>query len=344
MKSHPIYGYPKMTRILAHTAYDLAVIVINYRTPELTVDCLKSVSAEIRDMNACTVLVDNNSADGSIDKIEWQAKNLGLGDSLVIYRSPTNGGFSAGNNLGINAVQADFYLLTNSDTIIRHNAIKTLLETAKNNEKIGLLAPRLEWLDSMPQESCFNYHTPASELIGAAKTGLLTKLLKNYVVAQSVSELPCHYSWVSFASVMIRAKVFADIGLMDEGYFMYYEDVEFCYRAKKSGWEILYEPSAHVVHLRGGSSSVKTQAKLRKRLPRYYYESRTRYFFQLYGRTGLLLANLLWMLGWAVSSLRAVLSSSYTPDVSEKQWRDIWINFLCPLKPYIHPDKYGKKA
>jgi N-acetylglucosaminyl-diphospho-decaprenol L-rhamnosyltransferase len=329
---------------ISNALYDLAVIVINFRTPELTINCLKSLSEEIINLNACVVLIDNNSADGSIDKIEQFIDSMGSRYEILICRSPVNGGFSAGNNLGIPAVRADYYLLTNSDTLIRKDALHILLDTAKNNDKIGLLAPRLEWPDTSPQESCFKYHTPLSELIGSAKTGFITKLFKNKVVPQPVSDTSKNYDWVSFASVLVNAKVFEDIELMDEGYFMYFEDVEFCHRAKQSGWEIMYEPSAHVVHLRGGSSPLKAQAKLRKRLPCYFYESRTRYFFQLYGRSGLLLANLLWTLGWIISSLRSKVSASYTSDTSEKQWRDIWINFLNPEKPYIHPDDYGNKA
>jgi N-acetylglucosaminyl-diphospho-decaprenol L-rhamnosyltransferase len=324
------------------TSFDLAVVVINFRTPELTFNCLKSLSIEIQDLNSCIVLVDNNSADGSIDKIEQDIKVLDIGDKLLIYRSSTNGGFAAGNNLGIKTIQADFYLLTNSDTLIRKEALHTLLASAKKNIKIGLLAPRLEWLDGTSQESCFKFHNPLNELISSAKTGFITRLFNDNLVPQSVSEQPNCYDWVSFACVLINHKVFKEIGLMDEGYFMYFEDVEFCHRAKQSGWNIMYEPSAHVVHLRGGSSPLKQQAKLRKRLPRYFYESRTRYFFQIYGRSGLLSANLLWTLGWIISSFRSIFSSIYSPDTSEKQWRDIWINFTNPLRPYLHPDYYDK--
>jgi N-acetylglucosaminyl-diphospho-decaprenol L-rhamnosyltransferase len=320
--------------------YDLAIVVINFRTAELSVDCLKSIYQEIHNLNACVMLVDNCSGDGSIDSILHDISDLDFGKRLLVIRSPINGGFSAGNNLGIKAVQADHYLLTNSDTLIRKEALDILLKTAKTNPKIGLLGPRLEWPDGTPQECGFNYHSPWSELIGSAKTGLITRLLKDKVVARPSSDKSSAYDWVSFASVLIKADVFKDIGYMDEGYFMYFEDVEFCRRAKQAGWEIWQEPAAHIVHLRGGSSPVKAQAKLRKRLPRYYYESR--FFFQAYGRLGLLSANLLWTLGWTISSFRSLLSPAYRPDTSEQQWQDIWINFLNPLNPYIHPDNYGK--
>ncbi len=333
-----------MKDVVESPVYDLAVVVINFRTPELTINCLNSLSSDIQSLNACVVLVDNNSADGSIDKIEQAIENLAIRDKIFINRSPVNGGFSAGNNIGIKDVEAHYYLLTNSDTLIREGALHTLLDTAKKNPKIGLLAPRLEWPDGSPQESCFIYHSPWSELIHSAKTGIITKCLKKYNVPQPVSEVVRNYDWVSFASVLVRAEVFKDTGLMDEGYFMYYEDVAFCYRAKQAGWLIHYQPAAHVVHLRGGSSPLKAQVKLRKRLPRYYYESRTRFFYQVYGKKGLLLANLMWRAGWLISYARSLLSSNFVQDIPEQQGQDIWINYANPETSYVHPENYGNKA
>jgi GT2 family glycosyltransferase len=141
---------------------------------------------------------------------------------------------------------------------------------------------------------------------------------------------------------MIRREVIERIGPLDDGFFMYFEDVEFAFRAREAGWEILHEPAARVVHLRGGSSPVKSHARLRKRLPRYFYESRTRYFYKLYGRTGLLAANSWWTFGWMISLFRSLFQKSYPSPNCEAQWRDIWINFWIPMAAYTHPQK-GKQ-
>ncbi|GAB6139451.1 glycosyltransferase [Methylosoma difficile] len=331
-----------MEKLVNSHHYELAVVVINFRTADLTMACLHSLCAELKTLNACVVLVDNFSNDGSLEKIEQQLEGLALHEQLIVCRSSRNGGFSAGNNVGIQAVSADFYLLANSDTLISEGALGILLKAAKANPQAGLVAPRLEWPDGTAQESCFKFHNPLSELASAAKTGFISRFLKNYLVPQAVSDHARFYDWLSFACVLIKADVFAGIGLMDEGYFMYYEDVAFCYHAKQSGWQIYYEPAAHVVHLRGGSSPLKAQMKLRKRLPRYYFESRSRYFYNTYGQSGLLAANLCWTLGWLITSLRRVCSKTYLPDVAQHQWRDIWINFFHPLKSYLHPDHYDQ--
>lgn len=322
--------------------YKLAVILVNYRTPELAIASLDSLQLSASDIDIKVVVIDNNSNDNSCELISNWIDQYSYQNTIDLIQSTDNSGFSGGNNRGISSIDADYYLLLNSDTVVRPGAIQKLLTAADEHPEAGLVSPRLEWLDGTPQESCFKYHTPISELINAASTGPVTKLFPSFVVAQPVKDKIDIYDWTSFACVMIRKKVFDDVGLMDDGYFMYYEDVAFAYHAQQAGWKVLNVPSAHVVHIRGGSSPVKSQAKLRKRLPRYYYESRSRYFYQVYGHSGLLAANLFWSLGWCISSLRQLVSPTFTPTLSQSQWRDIWTNFLNPLNNYIHPEDYDK--
>jgi len=320
----------------------LAIVIINYKTPGLVIDCLETLLPEVESINAKTFIIDNASNDGSCELIQCWIDEHCISAQVELVRSSENTGFSGGNNLGINNVDADFYLLLNSDTLVRKGAINILLDAAKKEEGAGLLSPRLEWPNAIPQESCFRFHSPMSELISSANTGVITRLFHKFNVPYPVTKKTSFYDWTSFACVLIRSEVFQDIGSMDNGYFMYFEDVAFAFLAQKSGWKVLNVPKARVVHLRGGSSPVKSQAKLRKRLPRYYYESRTRYFYHVYGWSGLLMANVLWTLGYGISCFRSALPISFQPNVSEHQRRDIWINFFHPLKPYIHPDNYDK--
>ena len=321
---------------------DLAIIIINYKTPLLVIDCLASLLPEIAELDAKVVVVDNASKDNSCDIIQRWISEQVCADKVELIRSVDNTGFSGGNNAGIKAAKADYYLLLNSDTLVRKGAVNLLLEAAKKYDSAGLISPRLEWSDATPQESCFRFHTPISELISSAKTGLITTIFQQFNVPFKVSEQATYYDWTSFACVLVKAQVFNDVGLMDDGYFMYYEDVAFAHKAQQAGWKVLNVPDAHVVHLRGGSSPVKSQAKQRKRLPRYFYESRTRYFYQVYGGKGLLMANLCWSLGYLVSLLRSLLSSSFEPAASKCQWKDVWTNYFCPLREYIHPSNYVK--
>jgi GT2 family glycosyltransferase len=119
---------------------------------------------------------------------------------------------------------------------------------------------------------------------------------------------------------------------MDEGYFMYFEDVDYCRRVWRSGWHILYWPEARVVHLQPFSAARRAEAS-RTRLPAYYYASRSRYYGKFYGRSGLWLANMLWVVGRTISLIREGLGQK-EPHISVLQWRDIWTNALNPMRPF----------
>ena len=316
----------------------LSIVIVNYRTPELCINVLESIVA-IRNFNYQIIVIDNASNDGSAEHIE-QAVTENSWDKVRTIYSTDNFGFSAGNNISINASSSEFVLFLNSDTIVRPGAIETLVKTLQDNPQMGMASPRLEWPDGKPQESCFRFHRPINELIRSACTGPITKLFKRYEVPLAVCDEMSYPEWTSFACVLIRRQVFEQVGLLDDKFFMYFEDVDFCRRARSAGWPIINNPQARVVHLRGGSSPVKSQAAKKKRLPRYFYESRTRYYYKHFGRSGLLMANLFWHLGAVVGRVRKLVNGSYQPNICESQWRDIWTNFTRPNAPYIHPDNY----
>jgi N-acetylglucosaminyl-diphospho-decaprenol L-rhamnosyltransferase len=206
----------------------LAIVIVNYRTPKLVIDCLTSLQTEIEVGRDLVAIVDNASGDDSVVLLEEAIALNDWSQWVKVIASPVNGGFSAGNNVGIKAVTADAYLLLNSDTIVRPGAIATLLRTLENCPEAGLVSPRLEWPDGTPQISCFRYHSPISELIDAAATGPITKLFFHYNVSLPVSAVPIEPEWTSFACVLVRREVIERIGLMDEGYFMYFDDVDYC--------------------------------------------------------------------------------------------------------------------
>jgi GT2 family glycosyltransferase len=315
------------------TRVKLAVVIVNYKTADLVIQCLESLLDQLVDLDARVVVVDNRSQDGSIEVLRnWIAAH----DKRMVVElieAEANSGFSAGNNVGICAVDADFYLLLNSDTIVRPHAVAQLLQTAEDHPKAGIISPRLEWPDAVPQESCFRYVSPVSELIEAARTGAVTALFAKFNVPMPVSETIIAPDWTSFACVLVRREVIDGAGLMDEGFFMYFEDIEYCRRARAAGWHVLHDPKARVVHLRGGSSPVKQRAIERKRLPRYFYASRARYLYLSYGRSGLTLANGLWTLGRCLSRSREILERRAT-GLPHKQWIDIWTNWLKPDVPW----------
>jgi len=232
----------------------LAVIVVNYRTPSLVFNCLASLEPEIEPGQDVVVVVDNDSKDGSAKQIEAAIVERAWAPWARVVRSPVNGGFSAGNNIGIGEVAAEAYLLLNSDTTVRPGAVRELLDALRANPRAGMVSPRLEGPDGTPHVSCFRYVSPLGEVIRSAGTGPVTRLMGRFDVPVPPADAPTDFEWTSFACILVRNEVLQEVGLMDEGYFMYYEDLDFCRRARNAGWGGLHWPRARVVHLHGKSS------------------------------------------------------------------------------------------
>ena len=312
----------------------LAVVILNYRRAALTIDCVRSLESEIAPHgDRHVVVIEQNSDDGSGDAIAAAVAQHGWERWITFVRSPVNLGFAGGNNLGFKTIEARNYLLFNSDARATSGCIDQLLDAIEAQPDVGAIGPRLQDPDGTPQISCFRYRTPLTEFLDAAGTGPLDQFFAKRVIPMGVFEEPMEPQWESFACIMLRREVIDRIGPMDDGYFMYFEDIDYSRHIRKAGWRILHWPAAKVVHLRGGTSSVKSAMKARKRVPKYYYEARSRYYAKFYGGVlGLWFTNGLWLLGRTVAIVRETLGRK-TPDVCEREGLDNWTNWLSPMRP-----------
>jgi GT2 family glycosyltransferase len=306
------------------------IIILNYKTPELVVDCLDSLKDQI-EPGISVIVVDNASNDGSVERIEEAIASNGWGGWARVLCSPVNGGFAAGNNLGIRAIDADAYILLNSDTIVLPNTVRELLNAMDLWPNAGLIGPGCVSPDGSKDMSTFHFIRPLTVFVRSASTGPISRLLRRYDTPFWTTDAPAEPDWVGFACVLIRREVIEQIGLLDDGFFMYFEDVDYCRRARDAGWTILYWPKGKIVHLLGGSSQFASGKALQKRAPRYFYEARSRYFAKHYGRGGLLFANFGWILGRCISLARELVGNKQ-PHHRKHEARDIWINFLNPLR------------
>jgi GT2 family glycosyltransferase len=285
------------------------IIIVNYRTPGLVVDCLHSLNGEVRaEPNLRAMVVDNASGDGSVERIRTaiKAANWIWAEVLPLAQ---NGGFAAGNNAAIRKLlQAPdppkYFHLLNPDTYIRPGAVTKLIDFMEAHPRVGIVGSRLEFPDGRPQCAAFNFHGILSELERGFRLGLVTKLLKPWMVAPPPRSQPHRCDWVNGASIMVRREVFDDIGLFDEGFFLYYEETDFCRRARDAGWSCWHVPDSRVVHLEGQSTSATGVAAKRHRLPKYWFDSRRRYFRKHHGAGYELLANLAHAAGYALWRFR----------------------------------------
>lgn len=306
----------------------VAAIVVNYRTAHMTIACLESLKRVLDKRKDKIVIVDNLSDNDDVQVLNRWIEKKNVSGFVSIITSKKNGGFSSGNNLGIRSIDAEYYLLANSDTIFGAYSVEELIKVANTNKKVGIVSPRLESENGNVQLSCFRFPSVFSEFINAAQTGIITRLLKRYNVPLQPSHQPSQPDWTSFACVLIRYEVFQEIGLLDECFFMYFEDVDFCKRAHKAGYEILHWPFASVIHLGGQSSEFNHTQSKKQRLPSFYYHSRAHYFCKFFGSHGLIAMNLFRVLGRSISIIKELLLKKER-CVPLYQHRDIWKKPSC---------------
>jgi N-acetylglucosaminyl-diphospho-decaprenol L-rhamnosyltransferase len=300
----------------------LLIVIVNYRTADLTIDALASVAPQINEPaleTAKVVVVDNDSGDGSADRIAAAIAKHGWGTWAELLRAERNGGFAYGNNVAIRPALASadpprYIMLLNPDTVARPGALTSLLEFMEQHPEVGIAGSRLEWPDGTPQLSAFRFHSVLSELEQALQLGVATKLLRRWMVAPGIADQPGPADWVSGAAMMIRREVFESIGLMDEDYFMYYEEVDFTARAARAGFACWYVPASRVVHLIGQASGVTDPRQRRKRRPGYWFDSRRRYFVRNLGPVQAGLADLAWTAGHVLWRARRVIQRKPDPD------------------------------
>ncbi len=280
------------------------IVIVNYRTPALTIDCLRAllIPGELPAEGLVTV-TDCASGDESARLIPKAIAANAWGERVRLIELPRNGGFAYGNNAAIANVNQPLVLLLNPDTVPQSGAIAKLIEFMQAHPRAGIVGSRLQDLDGTPQPSAFRFPSVLGELEMTARVGLLTRLLRHWRVAPTPRDEAHRCDWVSGACMLVRREVIEQIGLLDDGYFMYYEEVDFCRRAARAGWERWYEPAARVVHLVGQSSGVTDATRAPRRLPAYWFESRTRYFNKNHGELYRILADIAWAFGHALHAI-----------------------------------------
>ncbi|MGX4770516.1 glycosyltransferase [Bradyrhizobium guangdongense] len=287
----------------------LLIVVVNYRITELAIDCLHSIASEIGSVPGTKVaLCENGTGSEAAERLALTIRQNGWDDWCTLTALPINLGFTGGNNAVIRPVlrspdPPDYVLLLNSDTLVRPSAFKALVDFMDRHPSVGIAGSRLEERDGTPQRSAFRFQSPLGEFEGNLRLGMISRLLSRWVVAPPVRDDTFETDWVSGASMIIRRKVLEDIGVLDEGYYTYFDDIDICFNAKKKGWPTWYVPASRVVHLVGQSTGVNAKPK---RLPPYLLDARRRYFLKNHGPIYAALADAGAILGQALWRLRVL--------------------------------------
>ena len=287
------------------------VVIVNYCTPQDVIDCLEALESEVTSVDALVAVVDNFSPDNSIDDIGSAIKARGWALWVKLIPADENGGFAYGNNLAIRAaLKSDspprYIHLLNPDTVIEPGALTALNEFMDQNMSVGIAGSRQKIFEGEWNKS-FRFPGLASEVDRGLQLGLFSKLVANRIVSRQMGRENSETEWVSGASMIVRREVFEEIGLMDEKYFLYYEEADFCLNAKRAGWPTWHVVDSVVFHKVGASTGVRSEGP-KQRIPAYVYESRSYYFSKNYGFLFALLVDVAFVLAVCVQRSLSMLT------------------------------------
>ncbi|MCP4372869.1 MAG: glycosyltransferase family 2 protein [Deltaproteobacteria bacterium] len=228
------------------------IVIVNYKSTDYLLKCLKSVHDSIGDIPVRVFVYDNDSKNG-VDRVTIAFPNVNLTKNIF------NMGFTKAVNEGIKQGTAPYVLLLNPDTIIKDGFFESTLQYLENNPDIGIVGPKILNTDGSLQGSARAFPKPWMALFG--RNSLLTKWFPNNRISRksilstgSDGITPMFADWVSGACMLTRRKAIDDVGLVDEQFFMYWEDVDLCKRMWDHEWKVAYFPKVSVVHHVGGSS------------------------------------------------------------------------------------------
>jgi N-acetylglucosaminyl-diphospho-decaprenol L-rhamnosyltransferase len=266
---------------------EIAVVIVTYKSADLAVECLNSIRAEreTQYLRIRVVVVDN--ASGDFPRIAEAVERNGWAPWVTLVLAPENGGFAYGNNIGIRNIyersRPNYIYLLNPDTQVRHGAMKALVDFLESHPQVGIAGSSFETEDGRDWPFAFRFPTLISEIEYGMELGVMTRWLSRWTVAKVMNSTAQPTDWVSGASMMIRPAVFAAVGCLDESFFLYFEETEFCHRARRAGFPTWYVPESRVMHMIGKSTNIDEQSRLSRRLPGYWFDSRARYYVTTHG-------------------------------------------------------------
>ncbi|MBZ0299055.1 MAG: glycosyltransferase family 2 protein [Anaerolineae bacterium] len=251
---------------------DLSIIIVNWNTHQLLSDCLGSIQATAEDIQVEVIVIDNGSTDGS------QAVIREHYPAIRLIENTDNPGFAGANNQGMAQAQGRYFLLLNSDTLVKPGTLQQALQFMDHTPEAGMCGVKLLNPDGTFQASYANFPTLKAEFLTA--TGLGPRLISPYYPSPrpQSSNQPHEVDWIAGAFMLLRREVYEALGGMDTSYWMYSEETDWCYHIKRAGYKIYYLPEAAIIHI-GGASTRQRRPQMRVQL----VTSKLRFFAKNYG-------------------------------------------------------------
>lgn len=293
----------------------IAVIIVNYKTGTLVAESLgRLAAARSGEVDLKVVVVDNQSPDDSVDVIRRAIDQLSGQTWIDLVAHGHNGGFAAGNNVGFRRVTAlnwpvDHYFLLNPDASIQADTLPELLGFMERLARPAVLGCVQINEAGAPRPSSFRFPSLASEFQRGASLGMVERIWPHSRVALPVPTQPEPADWVTGAAFLLPKPIVDQVGLMDEGFFLYYEEVAYMHQIRAAGHEIWCVPSAKITHIAGASTGIVTGRAKARRMPIYWYRSWRRYFMTIHGSRSMWACGLAWLAGHAIHRILSLVVS-----------------------------------
>lgn len=255
---------------------ELSVVIITYNSAQYISECLRNLLREIGNRKAEIIFIDNKSEDNSLELLtEFSGSELPENISVSIITNDMNRGYAPANNQGMKMSSGEYLLLLHPDVNIRQNGLKVMLDTLNEDSSIGMVAPQFLFPDGTIQPSCRRFPKYSSVIYEAFG---LTRIFSgsNTFNAWKMGDFD-HLSRREVdqpmsACVLLKRKLLNQVGLMDEQFVMFFNDVDWCKRIKDAGWKIVFNPEATIEHVLGGSvNKVRSRMILRSHAGFYLY-------------------------------------------------------------------------
>jgi len=289
---------------------DVATIIVNYRTDTATIDAVRSIWPDMDKLaEPLVVVVDNDSKDGSFERLKEVFSDNSWRGQVVVIASGHNGGFGYGVNAGIRHVletrsSPRYFYVLNPDAVVDPDALTGLVAFMGGHPDAGLLG-NLVQNHGADTVKAFRFPSVWSELEGTAGLGLVTRLLGKYAITIDPTE-SCEVDWVSGVSMLFRSEVFSTAGFFDEGFFLYFEEIDLARRVRQAGWKIYFVADVCVGHVGGLSTGFSDQSR---RMPHYWFDSRRRYLVKHHGRAYSAACDAAWLCGHAIHKAKVGLKA-----------------------------------
>lgn len=227
---------------------ELSIVVVNLNNKVLTLDCLRSIEKEAKDISFEVLVVDNGSNDGSVELLNGLRQEKYWKNRLRLILNDNNTGYARANNQGIKKSVGEYLLLLNNDTLVHKDALQNLLEFAKNTPDAGVVGTRLLNIDGSLQKSCYHFPTIKNAIkeYWFGHKGLFEKFAP-------IGNEPAAVDSVVGAAFLITPEARKKVGMLDERYFAYFEDIDYCRQTWKRGLRVYYLPDAIITHYHGAT-------------------------------------------------------------------------------------------